>query len=95
MTTGRDGGSKRYGSIGIARHRPLRSDWEDINDRCMYKDVHAKLPQHTDCTDILLATGDAELIEHTKNDSYWADGGHAMHKSRAAAHPFTAPAVIP
>ena len=26
-------------------------------------------------TSLLLSTGDATLVEHTRNDSYWADGG--------------------
>ncbi|MFC2585604.1 MAG: NADAR domain-containing protein, partial [Corynebacterium matruchotii] len=30
----------------------------------------------------LLSTGDAYLIEHTKNDSYWADGGDGSGKNR-------------
>ncbi|USN89295.1 NADAR family protein [Serratia fonticola] len=24
---------------------------------------------------MLLSTGNSQLIEHTKNDNYWADGG--------------------
>ena len=24
---------------------------------------------------LLLSTGDAKLVEHTENDSYWGDGG--------------------
>jgi predicted NAD-dependent protein-ADP-ribosyltransferase YbiA (DUF1768 family) len=24
---------------------------------------------------LLLATGDARLVEHTENDAYWGDGG--------------------
>jgi predicted NAD-dependent protein-ADP-ribosyltransferase YbiA (DUF1768 family) len=29
---------------------------------------------------VLLATGDAELVEHTTNDSYWGDGGDGSGK---------------
>lgn len=29
-----------------------------------------------------ISTGDAELIEHTKNDSYWGDGGDGTGKNR-------------
>ena len=41
----------------------------------MRKVVLAKFTQHADLRAILLGTGDALLVEHTENDSYWADGG--------------------
>jgi predicted NAD-dependent protein-ADP-ribosyltransferase YbiA (DUF1768 family) len=31
---------------------------------------------------LLLQTGDAEIIEHTKNDKYWGDGGNGSGKNR-------------
>ncbi len=41
----------------------------------MFKAVRAKFTQHPDLRARLLATGNAELVEHTKNDAYWGDGG--------------------
>jgi N-glycosidase YbiA len=41
----------------------------------MYTAVYAKFTQHEELRDRLLATGDAALIEHTRNDRYWGDGG--------------------
>jgi len=41
----------------------------------MYDAVYAKFSQHKDLTKLLLDTGDSSIIEHTKNDSYWGDGG--------------------
>lgn len=41
----------------------------------MRKAVRAKFTQHWVLLEQLLATGAAQLIEHTKNDSYWGDGG--------------------
>jgi hypothetical protein len=35
----------------------------------------AKFTQYSELRDLLLATGDAEIVEHSRNDSYWADGG--------------------
>ena len=49
--------------------------WDKIKDEVMYKALKAKFDQHRDLKQILLSTEDAEIIEHTKNDSYWADGG--------------------
>lgn len=61
--------------LGRDRKRPLRRDWEAVKDDIMRKAVRAKFTQHDDLRDLLLSTGDAELIEHTARDSYWGDGG--------------------
>lgn len=62
-------------NMGRERSRPLRKDWEKVKDDIMYTALHAKFTQHPDLHAELLATGDAELIEHTRNDRYWGDGG--------------------
>lgn len=54
---------------------PMRPDWELIKDSIMEEAVLAKFTQHRDIRRILLQTGDAPLVEHTKSDSYWGDGG--------------------
>jgi predicted NAD-dependent protein-ADP-ribosyltransferase YbiA (DUF1768 family) len=41
----------------------------------MRKAVHAKFAQHDEIRSILIATGDAKIVEHTENDDYWGDGG--------------------
>ncbi len=41
----------------------------------MYKALKAKFAQHKDLEEQLLSTENAFLVEHTKNDSYWGDGG--------------------
>lgn len=61
--------------MGRDRKRPLRSDWESVKDEIMRAAVSAKFSQYSELRDILLATGDAQLVEHTTNDNYWADGG--------------------
>ncbi|CAF1157376.1 unnamed protein product [Adineta steineri] len=52
-----------------------RSDWENVKDDLMFKACLAKFQQHPELKELLLSTGDRTLIEHTKNDSYWGDGG--------------------
>lgn len=37
--------------------------------------LYAKFTQQPDLIEKLLTTDDVMLIEHTKNDSYWGDGG--------------------
>ena len=61
--------------LGRSRSKPLRKDWERIKDNVMRTCLYAKFTQHEDLKQKLLDTGDAILIEHTHNDSYWADGG--------------------
>ncbi|CAF0796903.1 unnamed protein product [Adineta steineri] len=53
----------------------VRSDWDYVKDDIMYDACLAKFQQHPKLKELLLSTGDRTLIEHTKNDSYWADGG--------------------
>jgi N-glycosidase YbiA len=61
--------------LGRDRKKPLRRDWEKVKDSIMRDAVLAKFRQHEDLQEILLATGDAKIIEHTENDRYWGDGG--------------------
>jgi N-glycosidase YbiA len=67
--------------MGRSRKRPLRKDWESVKDRIMHEAVLAKFTQHADLREILLATGDAKIVEHTENDDYWGDGGDGNGKN--------------
>jgi ribA/ribD-fused uncharacterized protein len=67
--------------IGRDRYRKLKSDWEEIKDDLMRKAVRAKVMQHPQVKETLLSTNDAMIIEHTKNDNYWADGGDGSGKN--------------
>jgi N-glycosidase YbiA len=67
--------------MGRDRNNPLRKDWEAVKDAVMKKALYAKVMQHAEVRQTLLNTGDATLIEHTKNDHYWADGGDGTGKN--------------
>ena len=67
--------------MGRSRKRPLRKDWESAKDAIMHEAVLAKFTQHDDLREILLNTGDAEIVEHTANDRYWGDGGDGRGKN--------------
>jgi ribA/ribD-fused uncharacterized protein len=67
--------------LGRDRSSPLRRDWESIKVGVMTDAVLAKFSQHQDLAELLLATGDALLVEHTENDSYWGDGGDGSGKN--------------
>jgi ribA/ribD-fused uncharacterized protein len=68
--------------MGRSRKRPLRKDWESVKDSIMHEVVLAKFTQHADLREILLATRDATIVEHTRNDSYWGDGGDGRGKNQ-------------
>jgi len=61
--------------MGRTRQRPLRADWERVKDEVMLAGLRAKFAQHADIRAKLLATGDAMIVEHTRKDRYWGDGG--------------------
>ena len=61
--------------MGRDRSRPLRAGWEDVKLAIMREAVLAKFQQHDDLWKILRDTGNSLIVEHTKNDSYWGDGG--------------------
>ena len=66
---------------GRNRENPLRSDWEVVKDNIMRLAVFEKFRQNPAIRRELLATGHATLIEHTKNDNYWADNGDGTGKN--------------
>jgi len=67
--------------MGRSSQRPLRKDWETAKDDIMREALRAKFTQNEELKQILLETGDAYLVEHTKNDSYWGDGGDGSGKN--------------
>lgn len=68
-------------NMGRSRSYPLRLDWEEVKDDIMYEVVLAKFTQHKALREVLLGTGDATLVEHTANDSYWGDNGDGTGKN--------------
>ena len=67
---------------GRNRQNPLRSDWEEVKDEVMHQALRMKFSQNPEIARELLATGDASIIEHTRNDAYWADGGDGSGKNK-------------
>jgi ribA/ribD-fused uncharacterized protein len=67
--------------LGRSRAHPLREDWEAVKDGIMLDALRAKFTQHEDLRELLLSTGDAQLVEHAANDRYWADGGDGSGKN--------------
>ena len=68
--------------MGRSRGRPLRGDWERVKEDIMREALQAKFEQQPALKALLLSTDDSELVEHTKNDAYWGDGGDGTGKNR-------------
>lgn len=67
--------------MGRDRKKKLRRDWESAKVSIMRNAVRAKFEQHPTLADLLRATREAKLIEHTENDNYWGDGGDGSGKN--------------
>jgi ribA/ribD-fused uncharacterized protein len=52
-----------------------REDWEEVKIGIMERILQLKFDQHDDIRENLLNTGLRPLVEHTKDDSFWGDGG--------------------
>lgn len=65
---------KDAAKMGRDRSRPLRKDWEEVKDDLMRKAVLRKFETHAEIREILLATGDEEIVENSPSDYYWGCG---------------------
>ncbi|KJS62134.1 NADAR family protein [Streptomyces rubellomurinus] len=70
----RAGTPLRAAELGRDSSKPLRRDWERVKDDVMRRAVGAKFRAHDDIREILLATGDEEIVEDTSTDHYWGRG---------------------
>ena len=67
--------------LGRKSSNTFRADWEESKDDVMLIGLRYKFTQNEELRKELLSTGDAKLIEHTRNDKYWADGGDGKGKN--------------
>jgi len=56
--------------------------WKTVCDDVMLKALRAKYSQCQELAALLLSTAEDELVEHTGNDSYWADGGDGSGRNK-------------
>ncbi|RXE57724.1 NADAR family protein [Acetivibrio mesophilus] len=66
---------------GRDRNKPLRKDWEQVKDGIMREAVLEKFKTHADIREILISTGDEEIIEKTTDDYYWGCGSDGTGKN--------------
>lgn len=60
--------------LGRDKTKPLRYDWEKVKVQVMEKAVFLKFNSHSDIREVLLSTGNEEIIEKTSNDYFWGCG---------------------
>ena len=59
-----------------------RQDWYQVRETIMLAILRAKFQQNPNLVDLLVATGNAYLVEHTKRDTFWADGKDGRGQNR-------------
>ncbi len=60
----------------------IRPDWDAVKDDVMLRAVRRKFELHAELRDLLLATGDEELIESAPTDYYWGEGRDGTGQNR-------------
>ena len=64
-------------AAGAERSVPIRADWRTARLSIMLTALRAKFSQHDDLRERLLSTVGSELVEHSRSDKFWGDGGGA------------------
>lgn len=72
---------KDAAKMGRQRTRPLRQDWETVKDDIMLQAVLRKFQTHADIREILLSTGNEEIVENSPIDRYWGCGADGTGKN--------------
>jgi ribA/ribD-fused uncharacterized protein len=67
-------GRAARGSWFIKHGKAPREDWDAVKLDIMRRADWAKFSQNPDLAELLLATGDAVLIEDSPSDSFWGTG---------------------
>lgn len=65
---------KQAAELGRSRNVPLHPDWEEVKDEIMYKAVLKKFQIHRVLKELLLSTGNQEIVENAPGDYYWGCG---------------------
>ena len=67
--------------IGRDKNNKMRPDWDEVKDDLMYDVLYRKFTGDVLLKNVLINTKDAVLVEHSKKDSYWGDGGDGSGKN--------------
>jgi N-glycosidase YbiA len=61
-------------NLGRTRSVPLREGWDEMKDDVMRRAIRLKFETHSELRELLLSTGEAEIVEDSPVDSYWGCG---------------------
>ena len=61
-------------NMGRDRSLPMRSDWETVKLDVMRNAIRHKFDSYPALIELLLSTGEEQIIEQTTNDEYWGCG---------------------
>ena len=73
---------KTAANLGRSRAVPIREDWEQIKDDVMRKAVLKKFQTHPKLRELLVGTGEEEIVENAPGDYYWGCGADGSGKNR-------------
>jgi ribA/ribD-fused uncharacterized protein len=66
----------------MGRAPGLREGWDELRDDVMRRGVLKKFQTHAEIREILLNTGEEELVESSPYDYYWGCGAEGTGKNR-------------
>ena len=66
--------SKQAAELGRSRKVPIRTDWEEVKDEIMFQAVLLKFKTHPALADLLISTGNQDIVENAPGDFYWGCG---------------------
>jgi N-glycosidase YbiA len=65
---------KRAAELGRDRKVPIRPDWEEVKVGIMTAAVLKKFQTHAGPRDLLLSTGEDDIVENAPGDYFWGGG---------------------
>jgi N-glycosidase YbiA len=65
---------KTAANLGRSRSVVIREDWEEIKDDVMRKAVLQKFQTHSQLRELLISTGNEDIVENAPGDYYWGCG---------------------
>ena len=61
-------------SLADKHKAAIRPDWDAVKDEVMYRAVRRKFELHAELRELLLATGEEDIVEAAPTDYYWGVG---------------------
>ena len=66
--------AKIAAELGRSRKMPIRTDWEEVKDDVMFEAVLKKFQTHEKLRELIISTGNENIVENAPGDYYWGIG---------------------